>query len=328
MAEVLIVSRLIQLAAVIVVFGCGAFRVYGLGPDSTTTSADALIAFDAWFWRVALAGTIVALLSALSLLLATTANMAGSAEAALDPGTISKVLFGTSFGRVWCWHLVFTILAIGVCLVPAARRRMPVILVLSLLLLVSLGWVGHAVEGQGPTRLVHQINQMVHLLAAGLWLGGLLPLVWLLGRARSQPGTGWIAIARDVVPRFSQMGCAAVALLAATGALNTLLLVGSTQALVGTPYGRLLGLKILLFLAMVAVALFNRFRLLPRLRREPQASAAAAVLARSVFFEQGLGLSVLAVVSVLGTWPPAIHMGGHRSGGADLVITYHPVDRD
>jgi len=54
-----------------------------------------------------------------------------------------------------------------------------------LLLLLSLGWVGHAVEGQGATKLVHEINQMLHLLAAGLWLGGLLPLAWLLGLARS-----------------------------------------------------------------------------------------------------------------------------------------------
>jgi len=114
------------------------------------------------------------------------------------------------------------------------------------------------------------------------------------------------------VPRFSQMGYAAVALLAATGAINTLLLVGSIQALVGTAYGRLLGLKILLFLAMVTVALFNRFRLLPRLRRDAQASAAAAALGRSVLCEQGLGFAILVVVSVLGTWPPAIHMGGHR----------------
>ena len=203
---------------------------------------------------------------------------------------------------------------------------MPVILVLSLLLLVSLGWVGHALEGEGAARLVHQINQMVHLLAAGLWLGGLVPLAWLLGRARSPSGAVWISVARDVVPRFSQMGYVAVALLAATGLLNTLLLVGSIHALVGTPYGRLLALKILLFLTMVVAALFNRFRLLPRLRREAQTSTAAAALARSVLCEQGVGLAILAVVSILGTWPPAIHTAGHSSGGADLVIPHHPVD--
>src|SRR5215467_7103745 len=118
-------------------------------------------------------------------MLATAANMAGSPAAALDPITIGKVLLGTGFGRVWCWHLLFAALTIGVCHAPNLRWRIPAILVLALLLLLSLGWVGHAVEGQGATKLVHQINQMLHLLAAGLWLGGLLPLAWLLGRARS-----------------------------------------------------------------------------------------------------------------------------------------------
>jgi len=309
-AEVLIVSRLLQFAAVIVVFGCGAFRLYGLAFDTTTTSANALVTFDAWFWRVTIVGAIVALLSGLSLLLAVTANMAGSATAALDPATISTVLFDTSFGRVWCWRLLFAFLLIGACLAPLARRRISAILVLSLLLLVSLGWVGHAVEGQGVARLVHQINQMVHMLAAGLWLGGLVPLTWLLARARSPSGAAWISVARDVVPRFSQMGYAAVALLAATGAINTLVLVGSAEALADTPYGRLLSLKVALFSVMVVLALINRFRLLPRLRREPPSSAPIAALARSVLFEQALGLAVLAVVSVLGTWPPAIHHHG------------------
>jgi copper resistance protein D len=308
-AELLIVSRLIQFAAVIVVFGCGAFRLYGLGGDSTPASANALTDFDAWFWRVATLGTILALLSALSLVLGVTANMAGSAAAALDPHTIKKVLFDTSFGRVWCGHIVFAALAIGVCLAPRARWRFPAILVLSLLLLVSLAWVGHAVEGRGAARLVHQVNQMVHLLAAGLWLGGLIPLLWLLRRAQSPSEPAWISAARDVVPRFSQMGYAAVALISLTGATNTLLLVGSTEALLGTPYGLMLGLKILLFLVMVAVALVNRFRLLPRLRRAPQPSATIAALTRSVLCEQGLGLTILAVVSVLGTWPPAIYRG-------------------
>ena len=103
------------------------------------------------------------------------------------------------------------------------------------------------------------------------------------------------------------MGYAAVALLAATGAINTLLLVGSVEALTGTPYGRLLGLKILLFLVMVVLALINRFRLLPRLRREPLSWAPVAALARSVLFEQALGFAVLAIVSVFGTWPPALN---------------------
>jgi putative copper resistance protein D len=307
----LIFSRLLQFTAVIVVFGCGAFRVYGLGGDTAAAFPGALAVFDAWFGRVTLVGAIVALLSALTLLLAVTANMAGSAAVALDPDTISAVLFDTSFGRVWCWHLLFAVLLIGACLAPLSRGRMTAILVLSLLLLISLGWIGHAAMDQGAAKLGHELNQMVHLLAAALWLGGLVPLAWFLRRARHPSCAGWISLARDVLPRFSHIGYAAVALLAATGAINTLLLVGSFEALVGTAYGRLLGLKILLFSVMVVLALINRFRLLPRLRREPQPSAPITALARSVLFEQALGFAVLAVVSVLGTWPPAIH---HHSG--------------
>jgi hypothetical protein len=54
---------------------------------------------------------------------------------------------------------------------------------------------------------------------------------------------------------------------------------------------------------------------------------AGAALSPSVLCEQGLGFAILVVVSVLGTWPPAIHASGHRSGGADLAIPHHPVDR-
>jgi putative copper resistance protein D len=311
MGETLILSRLLQFAAVMVVFGCGAFRIYGLGVVTRSSSTEVLTAFDAWFARVTLAAAIVALLSALTLLLAVTTNMAGSAAAAINPDTISAVLFDTSFGRVWCWRLLFAVLLIGACLAPLARGRMTVLLVLSLLLLVSLGWVGHAVEGQGATKIAHEFNQMVHLLAAGLWLGGLVPLAWFLRRARHPSGTAWISLAPAVLTRFSHVGYAAVALLAATGAINSLLLVGHIEGLIDTPYGRLLALKILLFSVMVVLALINRFRLLPRLRRKLQPSAPIAALARSVLFEQALGFAVLAMVSVLGTWPPAIH---HHSG--------------
>ena len=61
MAEVLIVSRLLQFAAVIVVFGGGAFRLYGLGVDTTANAADNLTSLDDWFWRLATVGAIVVL---------------------------------------------------------------------------------------------------------------------------------------------------------------------------------------------------------------------------------------------------------------------------
>jgi putative copper resistance protein D len=298
----LILARFLQFAAVIVVFGCGAFRIYGLGGDTAAACPGALAAFDAWYGRVTISGAAVALLSGLILLLAVTANMAGSPVAALQPDVVGAVLFDTDFGRVWSCHLLLTAFLLAACFVHLSRWRTAAIYVLSLLLLISLGLVGHATMHQGATKLGHELNQMVHLLAAGLWLGGLVPLAWLLRKASSTAG---ISLAREVLPRFSHMGYFAVALLAASGAINAVLLVDSFPALVGTPYGRLLSLKVLLFLAMVTLALINRFRLLPRLCDEPQPSGPIAMLARSVVAEQALGFAVLAVVSVLGTWSPA-----------------------
>jgi len=104
-----------------------------------------------------------------------------------------------------------------------------------------------------------------------------------------------------------------VALLAITGTVNSMMLVGSFEAFATTPYGRLLAVKIALFLAMTGLALVNRFRLLPRLNDVTQASVSLRTLCRSVIVEQMLGLAILGVVSVLGTWPPAIDaMGGMR----------------
>jgi putative copper resistance protein D len=286
------------------IFGGSAFRYYAIVGVRASATPSILAEFDAWLERMILTTAIVALLSALALLLCQAAAMVGSLAASVDPGTVTAVLFETRFGRVWCWHLLLAIILVLACL-GHPRPRQPLTLVISLLLLASLGWIGHAAMGEGPARVAHELNQTVHLLAAGFWLGGLAPLGWLLRRVRAQRDAD-IALTRNAVQHFSQMGYVAVALIALSGVINSLLLVGSLDAMFGTPYGRLLALKILLFLAMVVVALINRFRLAPRISQDPLALHA---LCRTVGVEQGLGLCILAAVSVLGTGPPAIHSG-------------------
>ncbi len=303
MDEMLYACRFVQFTAAMLIFGTAAFRVYALAGSDTGAASIILSAFDACFGRVLLVASVIGLISAIALLLCQAAAMAGSPAAAADVATVSAVLIETRFGRVWCWHLLLAAILVLACL--NRRPKRPVILLLSVGLLASLAWVGHATMGEGAALVDHELNQTGHLLAAGLWLGGLTPLAWVLRQTRRQPGDFEISVARDVVPHFSQMGYVAVALLAATGAINTLFLVGSVDAMFGTPYGRLLAFKILLFLVMVVVALINRFRLctaaLPRPRSRSEHWAA-----RRCILEQTLGLAVIAIVSVLGTWPPAL----------------------
>lgn len=307
MHEALIACRLVHFTTLFALFGTGAFRVYGLAVAPTA----AVAAFDRWFARFALLSAFVTLLSAAAILVATTATMAGSIAAATEPAMLATVLLQTEFGHVWCGRLVLALMLVAACIALPPRRWNVVVLILSGLLLVSLGWVGHAAMDQGTLRVAHEVNQMAHLLAGAFWLGGLLPLAWFLARLRRMPDGEWLALGREMLPRFSQMGYGAVAILALTGAANSVLLVGSPAALVGTPYGRLLIVKIILFLAMVTLASVNRFRLMPQIARQPEPSEPLSALARSVLAEQALALAILVVVSMLGTFPPAIHFGHH-----------------
>jgi copper resistance protein D len=304
MDEALYACRFVQFTAAMLIFGTAAFRVYALADSDTRTASSILAGFDAWFGNVALAAALVALISAMAFVLCQAAAMAGSPAAAVDVAAVSAVLLETRFGRVWCWHLLLAAILVLACLGRHPRR--PAVLFLSLGLLASLGWVGHAAMDAGLAGIAHELNQTVHLLAAGLWLGGLVPLAWVLRQARRQPGAFEISVTRDALRNFSHIGYVAVALIALTGAINALLLVGSLDAMFDTSYGRLLAFKILLFLAMVIVALINRFRLAPRISHD---SGALRALGRTVALEQGLALAVLAIISVLGTWPPAPYDG-------------------
>src|SRR5258705_960816 len=225
-------------------FGGAAFRLYALDGGAAREPAIALAEFDRWLTWVLRTSALVVLVSALAVVPFVAAQLRGWASAAIDAATIAAVLFATGFGRVWCWHLLFA--ALLLISASTVEHRHALILTCAGLALASLGWVGHAAAGGGWIGIGHEINQSAHLLAAGLWLGGLLPLGWLLARARlTEDGVG--VLARQALPHFSQMGYLAVALIAITGVVNTLILAGSLGALFGTDYGRLLSLTILLY---------------------------------------------------------------------------------
>jgi copper resistance protein D len=304
MTEAWIAARFLHFASAMAAFGIGTFRVYAFAGGAVPAGAPARIALDRSLARATTIAALLALLTALAIIPPIAVEMSGSDTAACDPGVWHAVLFDTEFGTVWCWHMGFAVALLVLSTIPRRRWQPGAATLAALLMLASLGLIGHAAMdmGGGPT---HEINQMAHLTAAGLWLGGLVPLGMLLRRAVRSSGAAYVPLARAALPHFSQIGYAAVALLAITGTVNSIMLVGSFEAFVTTPYGRLLAVKIALFLTMIGLALTNRFRLVPRLSREEAALVPLRTLTRSVLAEQAIGLAILAVVAVLGTWPPA-----------------------
>jgi len=306
--ELLEAVRFIHFTATMAAFGIGTFRLYAFAGDTAPAEAWARAAFDQTLARLMMTSAALALLSALAMVPCVAVEMAALPDAAFNPVILRVVLFATEFGHAWCWHVGFAVVLLALCLLPRRRGQTAAATAAALLVLISLGWVGHAVMDMGGGVAVHVVCQMIHLAAAGLWLGGLLPLGILLRRAARAEGGSYTVLARTALPHFSQMGYMAVALVALTGLVNSVFLVGSFTALVATPYGRLLIAKLVLFAAMVGLALLNRFRLAPRLRDPDTAHTPLRALCRSVAAEQALGLAILAVVAILGTWEPGIHL--------------------
>jgi copper resistance protein D len=211
------------------------------------------------------------------------------------------VIADTRFGMVWCVRLLLA-LFLSVLLLWPALETIQLAAAAGFMALPAL--TGHAGATPGIAGDIHLVADMVHLLAAGAWLGGLPAFVLILRHAASSDEPTWREFAVRITRRFSVLGILCVAALLASGIVNSWNLLSGPRDLVATDYGRLVALKIGLFVAMVAIATVNRFYLTPGL---PEWGALRA-LKRNSLAELGLGLCVLLFVGMLGTLPPSVHV--------------------
>jgi len=284
MTVIEVALRAVSYASTMLLFGASLFRVYAPGPTDRAASVRMLR-------RVA----AVAFLSAGLGLVVHTAVVSGEPFIrVLWSNTIGIAVRETMFGSIGTFRLILLGLFY---VVPTSARPDIVRVLLSGAALASMAWSGHAVGTPGN---IHVCADAIHLLAAGAWVGGLIPLAYVLAGSSIEA----IVLAK----RFSRLGITCVAALLITGIVNAWFLVGRPGALIDTPYGRLLLVKLMLFVLMLALAAVNRVRLAPRL---PDASAAQRI-ARNARVEAALGSAVVLVVAVVGVMVPAAHMGIHE----------------
>lgn len=236
-------------------------------------------------------------------------------------GTVWLVLSQTQFGLAWQLRLLFGgLLAASLLLSRTAgnTRIAHGLRLLSALFasayLGSLAFAGHGTEGLGSWQYIHLAADCLHLIAAGLWLGALIPLVLLLVYLSRFREDGWALAAARAGSRFSTLGILAVGVLLVSGIINAAFLLGGMHSLIDTGYGRLLLSKVVLFAAMVSLAGVNRQYLLPRLSSHLGADQAAGTvqkLVRSALVEIALGLTIVCIVGLLGIMPPANDMAAH-----------------
>ncbi len=286
----LALCRFAHFLAAMLVFGASAY-LWAYAPEGLRLALSPAVR------RLALIASLVVLVTAIAWLMLESASMADDWSAAIDPAAVGSVLTDTTFGHAWAAHLVLAAALVAlVALGPPARWTATSFV--SAALLASLGLVGHAAMQTGAEGALHRTNHAVHLMAAGAWIGGLIPFAMCL-RAYERDD-----LRRDAVRAmagFSFWGQFIVAAIVLTGVVNIALTSHQPPLPPTTPYRALLAAKLVIVAMMISLALFNRFVLAPRLKAS--ANALATLRATSLA-EIALGCVVIALVSVFALLDP------------------------
>jgi putative copper resistance protein D len=274
------------------------------------------ICWDRRVLALARVAAVVALVSGVMGLGVQTAVLEGRAGGAVDPAALARVLTTTQLGTIWlARHGLLALLAAVLFLRGeertaadwAAFRGQGVLLGGAALLLAAASGHASAVE---PTPVLAESIDALHLAAAGVWIGALVPLAFLASMAATPAGADARPHAVIAARRFSAVALGAVVVLVVTGISNTWTQVGGVAALLGTPYGRLLMLKLGLLIGLVALGAVNRRRLVPALAGDGERVGRPAMrrLGWSTSVEAVGAAVLLALVAAMAATPPARHV--------------------
>ncbi|HFK4758715.1 TPA: copper homeostasis membrane protein CopD [Citrobacter farmeri] len=234
-------------------------------------------------------------LSAL-LMLAIQGGLMGSGWQDVISVSIWVAVLHTQFGGVWLWQIVLALVTLVASLI--VPRNLPrLLLLLTLAQFALLTGVGHATLHAGVVGALQQTNHALHLICAAAWFGGLLPVIYCMHMARGR----WKQQAVYTMMRFSRYGHLAVAGVLLTGIANVLFIQGFSLPW-RAAWGQLLLLKCALVLLMVAIALANRYLLVPRMRQDNRRINLYFIWMTKI--EWGIGAVVLAIVSFFATLEP------------------------
>ena len=274
--ELAVLVRWIHIFGMSLLVGIVGFRWLVARPtarEGGREAAAAFVALDAQLLVVATGTLVVTVLAGVLDLWRQVCVATGASLWSVDVGGFGAVLAHTRYGWVWLGREACLLLLAAWCVIqtrgPEEGSRLGSDVAAGALATVALllgTAASHAASAQG-WPLVAMTVDAAHLLATGVWFGGLLPLALSLGHVRGLPPRLAARVAAVGAQRFSRLAFWSVSALVATGIYNAWIQVGTIPGLVGTPYGRWLLLKIGLLLAVLVLAASNRFGLIPRLLR-------------------------------------------------------------
>jgi copper transport protein len=183
--------------------------------------------------------------------------------------------------------------------------------------IMAVAWIGAALStladaaanhaSTGAVPILSVLLQWMHILAGGLWVGGLAALILVIPATPSE-GRG------RLLERFAVISIACLLVIAVTGVLRSVAAIGSWQGLVTTVYGALVLAKVALILVLALLGAANRLN-------SARSSTPVKGFSRIARAQVVAGAAALVLSATLVNVAPPSATGLAFSGPAPLVAT-------
>jgi putative copper resistance protein D len=299
--------RLALYLDLLLLFGLAAFGLYSFRGKERVSGA--VLHFGWILPGIAALGMLLSIAAFVVM----TSKMSGASDWDELRPHLEMMLYETEIGFSWVTRMISLALVI---VVASQSKRWPteslwIATLAGSIALATLAWTGHGAMDEGAKRFWHFAADILHLLAAGGWIGALAAFGLMLRIKGSDPKLLVLVLSR-ALSGFETAGALIVGTVIVTGVANYLFIVGPTVAnVISGAYGALLLVKIVLFAGMIGFATLNRFYLSPALERSARAgdySLAVTALRKSVVLESTCAVAIVVLVAWLGTLSPSIDM--------------------
>jgi copper transport protein len=278
-------------------------------------------------WAVALAAV-----ASVAQLVLQTAVVTGTSLVSALGAPMGAVLTGTGWGNLWIWRVVL----LGLMgLVVMVRRRSSsgapteafhlggqgpsvIGLMLGAGVILTLSLVSHG-AATGGIEAEAIVSDAFHLVAAALWVGGVLGLgASMKVSRRFPPSPDDESFMSPVISRFSLVAAMSVGTLVVTGVFGAWAQITRFVAF-ETAYGRAFLIKIALFVVVVSLGGINSLRSrAARARFHPTRGVKPSI----VRAEFAVGVLVILVAGVLTSLEPARQVASRDGLGNPAPITF------
>lgn len=208
-------------------------------------------------------------------------------------GQLYGLFTGTWVGRSWL--AAFVLALIGFALIG---RSVAGNLAWIVLLLAAKSVNGHAM-GHEPQWITVSLD-FVHLLAAAVWVGGLLFIVPMWNKNRR-----WV---NEFLPTFSNAALIAIIVLALSGTATTLIYLPGLDYLLYSQWGKLLIAKVVFVVIVILLGLGIRLAMKQRKEKDVRD------MVRMDFAAMGIIVVLVGLLTFISPVPPNVPLYWHEMG--------------